>query len=222
MGGNSSKVTSSIVSDMIISNITKTVMSCTTIINSSQDITIKGDSNKISNIKQSKNIKVNMTCLNKTMSSKEYSDKITGDMINAMKQQSVAIASILDNNSTSVKNSLKNLINITNEKMSKSDLKFLSTSSSKLLIEGNNNFISNISQNDITEGIASLVNSDSDIQNIISDISSQLNSNTSSESKNPLEVFSDILGKVTTPMMVIIAVIVIFIGSVILLIIYKI
>jgi type IV secretory pathway VirB2 component (pilin) len=209
MGGSSSTNKSEVFQNLVNDAFMKNLQACSLNSSTEQSIVIVGNRNQLSNIEMQQLFSSLLTCVQDVAFMSSFQTNLSNSIKQAAESQSVAVLGALGNSdsnvSTAIHNSVTNTVNIENMTKLVNNVK----NSQMIKITGDDNNLSNISLEQITQAIAS--NSQQMVANIsaVAEIKNALDQESKSTQQDPVANFVNAVANLASgPLMIILGIII--------------
>ena len=145
-GGSQTKSKTSINLSSAVNALTQSIMNCSTTTNVTQEISIVGDYNIVSGVKQVQVVQLQSECANNSQNIADIQNKVTTTLVNSLKSQSQALLGILGASNADVENNIKNDVSTNITQQTISNIINTTNSNQILSIRGNNNIVKDATQ----------------------------------------------------------------------------
>ena len=208
MGGSSSKATTEKVVKTISEQIYNLTQECSSSVSGLNEVDITGNYNVIDHVSQT--VKVNFTadCVNNIINRDDFADNLSDNVAQSLKSDGVALTEFADAGSQSSVDNVKQIIKhtVTANVVQKCLMSIVA--SNTIRIAGSGNRVEDIQQNSTVAAISNCLSGNHSVikaANKVSDITSQESKATSA---NPIAPLTDLIGNLSTNMVLMIGAII--------------
>jgi hypothetical protein len=213
MGGHHSKQTVGVSTNVVANIVQTTAQNCISVSNGTNTITVDGNYNVISGVKQEVSISVNTSCTTFSESNVDFNTDLAAVVESVLKDQEVALESWVDNSGSSQKSKIAQDVTTNVTKSTVQNCVSSLTGINNLFITGNENIVRDIVQSSTLNLISQCLLTDTDSVQAVTNITDTVNQHASYESENPLAFITDAYTAVSKSAILMIAVIFIIIIS---------
>ena len=181
-----------------VNALTENLMNCSGNANSSEDIIVSGSGNVLTNIKQVTYLKLSTQCAQSAQSMADLQSQITSALTNAATAQGTGVLSALGGSKSMAESRISNSVQQNITQKSVTDMVTSINAAQRLIVSGNNNILTNVSQETTSEVVQNAA------QNLINGIVASAVTSSTSDTKStaittsPITEILDSIGKTLT------------------------
>ena len=215
MGGKSSSLKQEHVINIVSEAIYNLTQNCKSDISNTNTIEVRGNNNIIDNVNQTIKVNFSMDCVSRVMQDSKLTNKMTDQVMQALKDSGVALTGFADGGQDRVENKLKQNIRntVTTNVIQNCLIKI--ASENKVKIVGSGNKLKDIQQSSTVSAISKCLSTNKTFMSGVNNITNIANQNLETTEKNPLSFISDIFTGLSKSMMMIVGIVVLIIAAVI-------